>query len=544
MSKLEQLNFELKDIESDNVFSSDVDLFLKKNEYLRNEFEEVSAEEVYNDIFSIGKLQEPGKDTYENQKYNMLIHNLGVKPITKRIIGHQDNRLNLDYVLENEEWDNNLIITNGLSYAGKNRTSQNEREMYALIMDLDYVEDIRMLEKLLIRLELDATWLIQPTYLVNSGTGFHLYYLLDKPIKLFPETRRRLNNFKRHLTWHTWVEGCTTAFKRDEVQYQNINQGFRMIGTPTKLGRDYRATAFKIGERLTLETINNWINSSQKNIARDVHGIDLLPIDEESQTLTMGEAKLKYPEWYQTRIVEGIPARKYNHWNRSVNRALYDWYKRERLLDFSVVEGKRYFRILALAIFASKCNIPYSELEKDAFNALEYFNQSEHKEAFTEEDVLAALTFYGDDVKAYPRSEIEKITGYPRPANKRNGRKQEDHVKYMNLIRDFKSQESGKDWRENNGRKSKKEQVRELLDLNPNASLRELERKSGISKKTIIKWKKVIEEEYVISDKEREEQLYKSDIIIDYLDTDSLDNFEGEYDTHVQNFEVRQKRKR
>ncbi|WOO91929.1 hypothetical protein R2F61_09670 (plasmid) [Mollicutes bacterium LVI A0078] len=55
-----------------------------------------------------------------------------------------------------------------MSYAGKNRTSQNEREMYALIMDLDYVEDIRMLEKLLIRLELDATWLIQPTYLVNS----------------------------------------------------------------------------------------------------------------------------------------------------------------------------------------------------------------------------------------------------------------------------------------------------------------------------------------------------------------------------------------
>ncbi|WOO90043.1 hypothetical protein RZE84_09450 (plasmid) [Mollicutes bacterium LVI A0075] len=495
MSKLEQLNFELKDIESDNVFSSNVDLFLKKNEYLRNEFEEVSAEEVYNDIFSIGKLQEPGKDTYENQKYNMLIHNLGVKPITKRIIGHKDNRLDLDYVLANEDWDNNLIITNGLSYAGKNRTSQNEREMYALIMDLDYVEDIRMLEKLLIRLELDATWLIQPTYLVNSGTGFHLYYLLDKPIKLFPEIRRRLNNFKRHLTWHTWVEGCTTAFKSDEVQYQNINQGFRMIGTPTKLGKNYRATAFKIGERLTLETINNWINSSQKNIARDVHGIDLLPIDEESQTLTMGEAKIKYPEWYQTRIVGGIPARKYNHWNKPVNRALYDWYKRERLFDFSVVEGKRYFRILALAIFASKCNIPYSELEKDAFNALEYFNQSEHKEAFTEEDVLAALTFYGDDVKAYPRSEIEKITGYPMPANKRNGLRQIDHLRLARVRQDLLQEINGTNFRDTSGRKPKKEQVRELLDSNPNASLRELEKESGISKKTIIKWKKVIEEE-------------------------------------------------
>lgn len=509
MNKLNQLNLELENIVFDDVFSSDVDLFLKKNEYLRNEFEEVSAEEVYNDIFSIGKLQEPGKETYENQRYNMLIHNLGVKPIRKRIIGHKDNRLDLDYVLEHEEWDNSSIITNGLSYAGKNRTSQNEREMYALIMDLDYVEDIRMLEKLLIRLELDATWLIQPTYLVNSGTGFHLYYLLDKPIKLFPETRRRLNNFKRHLTWHTWVEGCTTAFKSDEVQYQNINQGFRMIGTPTKLGQNYRATAFKIGERLDLETINRWINSSQKNIARDVHGIDLLPIEEESQTLTMGEAKERYPEWYQERIVNKVPARKYNHWNKPVNRALYDWYKKERLFDFSVVEGKRYFRILALAIFASKCHISYEELEKDSFEALEYFNQSEHKEAFTSEDVISALSFYGENVKAYPRSEIEKITGYPMPANKRNGLKQSDHLRLARVRQELLQEINGTNFRDNSGRKPKKEQVRELLEQYPEASNKELERISGITRKTIRKWKKQIEIDKIEHEKKYEEIMEK-----------------------------------
>ncbi|WOO90038.1 hypothetical protein R2F61_09725 (plasmid) [Mollicutes bacterium LVI A0078] len=497
MDRLEQLNLGLSEIDVDGVYFKDIDMFLKKNEYLRNSFEEVSAEEVYNDIFSIGSLQEVGKVSYENHKFNMLIHNLGNKPIKKRIIGQKDGKLDLDYILDNEEWDNDLIITNGLSYAGKNRTSKNEREMYALIMDLDYVEDLYMLETLLIRLETEVTWLIQPTYIVNSGTGFHLYYLLDKPIKLFPETRRRLNNFKRHLTWHTWVEGCTTAFKYEEVQFQNINQGFRMIGTPTKLGKEFRATAFKIGERLDLETINRWINSNQQPIAKSVHKIDLESISEKSQTLSMAEAKEKYPEWYQTRIVEGIPARKYNHWNRPVNRALYDWYKDQRLLDFSVVEGKRYFRILALAIFASKCNIPYAELEKDSFEALEYFNKAKHKEAFTKEDVLAALTFYGDDVKAYPRSEIEKITGYQMPANKRNGLKQEVHLTLArNRQRDMDKLMST-NWRDNNGRKPKKEQVKELLKQYPNSSLRELEKISGISRPTIIKWKKVIDEELI-----------------------------------------------
>lgn len=41
-----------------------------------------------------------------------------------------------------------------------------------------------------------------------------------------------------------------------------------MIGTPTKLGKEFRATAFKIGERLDLETINRWINSNQQPIAK------------------------------------------------------------------------------------------------------------------------------------------------------------------------------------------------------------------------------------------------------------------------------------
>ncbi|WOO91925.1 hypothetical protein R2F61_09855 (plasmid) [Mollicutes bacterium LVI A0078] len=77
MDRLEQLNLGLSEIDVDGVYFKDIDMFLKKNEYLRNSFEEVSAEEVYNDIFSIGSLQEVGKVSYENHKFNMLIHNLG-----------------------------------------------------------------------------------------------------------------------------------------------------------------------------------------------------------------------------------------------------------------------------------------------------------------------------------------------------------------------------------------------------------------------------------------------------------------------------------
>lgn len=45
-------------------------------------------------------------------------------------------------------------------------------------------------------------------------------------------------------------------------------------------------------------------------------------------------------------------------------------------------------------------------------------------------------------------------------------------------------------FRDNSGRKPKKEQIRELLEQYPDKSLRELEKVSGISRPTIIKWKK------------------------------------------------------
>ncbi len=84
------------------------------------------------------------------------------------------------------------------------------------------------------------------------------------------------------------------------------------------------------------------------------------------------------------------------------------------------------------------------------------------------------------------------------PANKRNGQSQENHLEWARMTRDLRMKQQNKDWRDSNGRKPKKEQVRELLDSNQNASNKELQKLSGMSRTTIIKWKKVIEEELIL----------------------------------------------
>jgi DNA-binding CsgD family transcriptional regulator len=56
--------------------------------------------------------------------------------------------------------------------------------------------------------------------------------------------------------------------------------------------------------------------------------------------------------------------------------------------------------------------------------------------------------------------QIAALTGYEIKANKRNYRKQEDHLKISRYIRDVNNQK----WDQNNGRKNKKEEILELYN--------------------------------------------------------------------------------
>ena len=83
-----------------------------------------------------------------------------------------------------------------------------------------------------------------------------------------------------------------------------------MPGTITKNGG--RARAFLMGERVTLEYLNGFVEDTHK--AKKAAGY------KRGGKMRLSEARAKYPDWYEKRIERG---EKRGKW--AVNRSLYDW---------------------------------------------------------------------------------------------------------------------------------------------------------------------------------------------------------------------------
>ena len=57
----------------------------------------------------------------------------------------------------------------------------------------------------------------------------NIYYVFDNPIDLYPNIKIQLKSLKYDLTFRMWEYGGTSQI--EAIQYQSINQGFRMVGS-------------------------------------------------------------------------------------------------------------------------------------------------------------------------------------------------------------------------------------------------------------------------------------------------------------------------
>ena len=173
--------------------------------------------------------------------------------------------------------------------------------MNALIFDLDGV-GIGELRNLFLRFDGDpkrVRRLPMPTFLVLSGNGLHLYYVFKEPIDLYPNIKVQLKSLKYDLTFRIWEYKGTSQLKA--IQYQSINQGFRMVGSiNAKYGTEL--VAFRTGERVTLDYLNAYAIKPENrvDINKPFH----------PSRMTRAQAKEAYPEWYQRVVIEGNKRKK------------------------------------------------------------------------------------------------------------------------------------------------------------------------------------------------------------------------------------------
>ena len=325
---------------------------------------------------------------------------------------------------------------------------------------------------------------LKPTYLVSSGRGVHVYYFLKEPIQLYHNRAEILNKLKEALIKRLWND--TSSLKPYEPDITGIYQGFRCVGSQSKLGAEYPVIAFKMSDnRYSLEDIKASIPDCK---------IDLSYIykksDKKKSKITLSEAKEKYPKWYQERIIEKKPNKKGLWINKE---ALYLWWKRRMVNDVKV--GGRYFSIIALCAYGLKCNIPDKQIKRDAYGFLEHLESltDDKDNHFTKQDIADALKTLKSDNRLLTtlttREWLEKQTKVSIPPNKRNYRKQAIHIKYMNMQRAFKV-ELGEC---TNGGRPKgsgtaEDIVKQWRTNNPEGRKVDCLRDTGLSKPTVYKW--------------------------------------------------------
>lgn len=440
-------------------------LYEEKNAHLQQKYAQVSPYEFYRFLFPAGEFEQHGR--YDDYKPNGIALEIAAEGKATRYTITDD----LDVIDTLQGTDFSIISP--ISYFGKQRKGRNARYLYAMVFDLDGVGMPQLRDTLY---QMNKGILPNATFVVNSGTGLHLYYVLDKPIPMYPRNQKYLKELKYALTRQIWNRYTSTI---KEPQMQGVMQGFRVVGSSSKLGSDYPVVAFRSGERITLEELINYIpeTSGERQKAQDIL---------KHSSISLEKAKELYPDWYERRILNN---EKRGRW--IVKRDLYDWWLDRIRTEIRV--GHRFYGIMTLAIYAKKCNIDEDELRRDAFSLLTPYDEMSEEDInrFTEDDIICALEMFNEDYVTFPRDDIARLAGVSMPVNKRNGQKQRYHLEEARAIRDIRQHRQNREWYENSphsGRNPKNEVVKQWRLDHPNGKKIDCYRDTGLSRTTINKW--------------------------------------------------------
>lgn len=473
----------------------------------------------YRDVFSEGFLQERWAEGERRSEFdgkpNAIALKFGPKTRKQLVNGKEVDVPVIERLTVTDDLDgvsalvkasiaeNAPVYMAPVSWYGRNNKAANARFLHAFAVDLDGVTPAK-LGSVLKQMRnghdpANEKWVSMPqaSYIVMSGRGLHLYYLLDRPVPLIPAVVPFLQQLKRRLTDVVWTD-YTSEDGNEGRQYQGIYQGFRMPGTTTRLNghgvdakdaNKYEALAFMYApdgasepRSVTLDYLVDYCGIRGKEIPGELYRV----LETKGGRTPIAEAKERWPEWYERRVVQGEEREGYD-----TNRGAYEsWLS--RIEDEAVVHG-RYFAVLALVAYAVKCNVPLEDLERDAYALVPVLDKlsDEPGNRFTDYDVACALSAYGsNDLRFWKNEYMCRRAKIAPHANKHNGRPQALHLEGARAIQEINDKANGTCWREGNGRKPKRDEIRAYAAEHPEASQRAIAKALGVSPTTVNKWLK------------------------------------------------------
>ena len=440
------------------------------NMLLDARFDEVNGYDFYKFIFPNNELKGVYTADY-SQPNAVYVYSDGEKMRRRIMLNDTWEQDFTDYVESCPQ-----AFTTGYTYLGRSNKDKYIHSMNAMIFDLDKVERPEF-EILWARIE--SKHVPRPTFLVTSGTGLHVYYVFQQPIKVNQHIIRNMKKFYDRIFWRIAERGETT--KTETLNYLRPTQTFRMVGS-TNDKYDTVLRAYHTGERVTLDYLKQFVFKQDLFDENEVF---------KPSKITREEASLLYPEWYDRKVIKGRKANK--KWDIAAKVhgkdpfALYHWWLRRK---GEIVEGHRYFFMLCLVWYATKCDVPIAKLKADMKDVFDFFQAQKHKKDMEQKDIDNALKVYRRKMYNVTIEDIARITGLTIQRNKRNGRTQGQHMKIMNAIRDVLHPNG--EWRNKNGRPkgsgTKAQLIADWRAAHPDGKKIDCERETGLSRHTVLKW--------------------------------------------------------
>lgn len=406
----------------------------EKNMVLAEFGEQVSAATMYEDIFGDLDVEVPVVILDEDEDKHIVP--MPLYDAIEKSVGRND------------------YLVGGCTYFKNWISKKTAQDVYTLIIDMDNVYS-GTLQNALRRdwYTASGSYLPAPTYIVNSGTGLHLYFVFTEPIPNYKVSTENLDRLYRTLA----VQQTTQrVFLRKQVQW--FGQDFRMAGGTNKY--DWENTVFRIGDKWDADELAKACGLTDFHLVR------------------YGEPRTSPPVRQKKRRTRA-------GWRS--NRAFYDhtyqgcWNKTK--------EGNRYTSMCALSVIAWKCGVPEAELERDLLALLPEYNRGAQR-LVKEKEVYSAMKMYNSKAMLTQRETLENWQGWDFKPIKRNGRSRADHLKRARAVQnvDYPNGE----WREGNGRPcgsgTAEQRVRMWRSEHPDGTVSEAARDLQISRPTVYKW--------------------------------------------------------
>lgn len=425
--------------------------YYKKNMILEQFGEWVDAETLYEDIY--GDLEQVVPVVFIDEDED-----------TKHMV-----KMSVDEAID-QAADRNDILLGGSTYFKNFVSKATAKDVHALIIDMDNVWAGVLQSALQNDWNEDDKELPKPTYIVNSGTGLHLYFLFDEPIPHYVCNSEKIDQLYRRLA----VQQTTSRiYLQKQVQW--FGQDFRMAGSLNKY--NWRNEVFRVGEKWDIDRLAQAVGMEDTHFVR------------------YGEPRTRQP--VKRERTKNRTKRK--GWR--CNQGFYD-YTLERCRN-ETKEGNRYMSFCALTVIAWKCNVPISKVEQDLKGLIPKYNKGA-KRQITEKEIEHALRMYNEKAMLTQRERLQDWIGWEyKPQTNRHYGKQvfkrkksqearDKGLKNTNLevrgwaVRDAMYPDG--EWRNKDGAPSKQEEVRAWRQLHLDGKPKDCMADTGISKNTVYRW--------------------------------------------------------